>query len=473
MAATATRKIAYNTVVQVVGKVVITLIAGISVIVLTRYLGAEDYGKFNLALAYLSLFGIFADVGLFTIVVREISKTPERTEELIGNVLTLRLVLSVAVILAAFGVSQFLPYAPDVRIAILIAGVAIFFGLLNSSLITVFQARLRMDYAVIADTVGRSAAFAAVLVVAGLNLGFYAIVATAAVGSFITLLVTYYFARKLVRIRLLTDLAVSKEMLLASLPLGAALALNQIYFKADLFLLSLFRSYQDVGLYALVVKILEILLAFVGFFYNSIFPLLSKYIADKDDRVRTTLQTSFDFLAMTAVPVAVGGWFVAPQLISLAGGAEFLAATQPLQALLIAAAFAFVSGLFGFALVAKSRVKALLWLNVVALIVNVGLNVIFIPQYGIMAAAVITALSELGVLLGAYYLTRRYFGFFPHFQLLPKVFVAATVMGGAMFVTGFLPLFALAPFGALVYAGTLYLIGGIDKATLSKLRIGG
>lgn len=470
--ATATRKIAYNTAVQVIGKVVITLIAGISVVVLTRYLGADGYGKFNLALTYLGLFGIFADVGLFTIVVREISKYPKRTEEIVGNVLTLRLILSLTVILTAFGISHFLPYTPDVRLAILIAGVSIFFGLLNSSLITVFQARLRMDYSVIADTVGRTLAFAAVLLVAYFDLGFYAIVATAAVGSFFTLLVTYYFARKLVKIRLLTDYAISKEMLLTSLPLGAALALNQIYFKADLFLLSLFRPYQDVGLYSLAVKILEILLAFVGFFYNSIFPLLSKYIADKDARVRSTLQTSFDFLAMTAVPLAVGGWFVAPQLIRYAGGTEFLAATQPLQVLLIAGAFAFVSGLFGFALVAKDRIQANLWLNVVALAANVGLNLIFIPQYGIMAAAVITAVSEFGVLVGIYFLVKHYYGFFPRFTVLPKIFFAATVMGVAMFLVQDLTILLLAPLGALIYGGVLYAIGGIDRSTLGKLKAG-
>ena len=80
------------------------LVLGVaSIAVLTRYLGPDDYGQFTLALMYMQLFGVLADVGLFTTVVREISKDPSRTEELVGNALTLRLVLSIVVIALGAG----------------------------------------------------------------------------------------------------------------------------------------------------------------------------------------------------------------------------------------------------------------------------------------------------------------------------------------------------------------------------------
>ncbi len=469
----ATRKIAYNTVIQVIGKVGVSLIAAVSVVVLTRYLGPEGYGKFNLALSYLGIFGILADVGLFTIVVREISKTPERTEELVGNVLTLRLVLSLSVIGLAFGIAQFLPYTPDVRVAILITGVAIFFGLLNSSMLTVFQARLRMDRSVMADTVGRLSAFAAVLVVAWLDLGFYPIVATAAVGSFATLCVTYFFARKMVRIRFLTDYKIAAELFKASIPLGIALALNQLYFRVDTLILSLYRPYQEVGLYSLAYKILEILLTFAGFFYNSVFPLLSRYIAEADARVHSTVQTAFDALSIVAVPLAGGGIVLAPQIIGLAGGQEFAGAVVPLQYLFVAAMLAFVNGLFGYSLVAKDKIRAILWLNVAALTFNVILNFIFIPRYGMLAAAVTTVLSEALILVGAYLFMKRYFGRFPSLSVLWKVLVAASLMTAALYLARDLSFLILLPLGSLLYFAVLYRLGGIDRSLLAKLKPGG
>ncbi len=51
-------------------------IGAVSIAVLTRYLGPADYGRYTLALMYMQLFAVLADVGLFTTVVREISKDP-------------------------------------------------------------------------------------------------------------------------------------------------------------------------------------------------------------------------------------------------------------------------------------------------------------------------------------------------------------------------------------------------------------
>ena len=94
------------------GKAAVLAIGLVSIAVITRYLGPDDYGRYTLALIYMQLFSVLADVGLFTIVVREISRDPSRTEELVGNTLTLRLLLSVAVIAVAAALSLLSPTTP-------------------------------------------------------------------------------------------------------------------------------------------------------------------------------------------------------------------------------------------------------------------------------------------------------------------------------------------------------------------------
>ena len=150
------RRVASNTAVQVAGKGVVLAIGFVSIAVLTRYLGPGDYGRYTLALTYMQLFGVLADVGLFTIVVRDISREPARTEELVGNTLTLRLVLALGVIALAAALSLLLPYEPDVRVAIAIAGLPLLFGMLGTTFLAVLQARLRMGRAVAADIAGRA-----------------------------------------------------------------------------------------------------------------------------------------------------------------------------------------------------------------------------------------------------------------------------------------------------------------------------
>ncbi len=150
------RLVASNTAVQVAGRVVMLGIGLVSIAVITRYLGPDDYGRYTLALTYMQLFAVLADVGLFTIVVRDISRDPARTEELVGNTLTLRLLLSAAVVALAAAISLLLPYDPDVRTAILLAGLPLLFGMLNSTFVTVLQSRLRMGRAVVGDVLGRA-----------------------------------------------------------------------------------------------------------------------------------------------------------------------------------------------------------------------------------------------------------------------------------------------------------------------------
>lgn len=470
MAGPVARRVAYNTAVQVAGKAAVLLIGAVSIVVVTRYLGAEGYGKLSLALAYVQMLGVLADVGLFTIVVRELSRRPERAGELVGNAMTIRLLLSFAVIALAGLISLFLPYTPDVRVAVLIAGAPLLLGLLNTSLVAVFQARLRMDYAVVSETVGRAAAFGAVVLVAALDLGFYAVVGTAAVGALVALAITYALSRRLVHVRLLRDAGVWRELLRASLPLGLALALNEVYFRADTFIISLFRPYDEVGLYSLAYRVLELVAVFPAVLMSSVFPLLSRYVAESAERANRTIQAASDVLVAVGVPLAAGGLVLAPQVVALAGGSEFDDSALPLRILLFAGALAFVNGLFGYALIAKDRQRSALWLNVTALAVNLGLNVALVPAWGVPAAAAIAVVSELVILAGSYALMRRHFGFFPRFEMLARSLLAASAMALALWLLRGESLALLFPLGCALYPAAMYALGAFDRATVERLR---
>ena len=294
--------------------------AAASIAVLTRYLGPGDYGRFTLALMYVQLFAVLADAGLLMTVVRDISKRPERTEELVGNTLVLRGVLWFAVIALAGLVSLALPYSQDVRVAILLAGGPLLFGLLNTSLVAVFQARLRMSRAVISEVVGRAAGLALTISVAALDLGFYAVMGAAAGGALVSLVVTWLLVRGLVPIRPLAEPAVWRRLLRASIPLGLALAINELYFRADTLIISLSRSYEDVGLYTLAFRMLEFTLPLGAVFLTTVFPVMSRDVAEGERRAAATIQGAWDVMVAFAVPLAAGGALLAPEIVAVIGG---------------------------------------------------------------------------------------------------------------------------------------------------------
>jgi O-antigen/teichoic acid export membrane protein len=454
----------------VAGKGAVLALGAASIAVLTRYLGPDDYGRYTLALMYMQLLGVVADAGLYMTVVREISKDESRTEELVGNALTLRLLLSIVVIALGAGLSLLLPYDRDVRLAILLAGGPLLFGMLTSSLVTVLQAQLRMGRAVVGEVSGRAFALGLVLLVAGLDLGFYAVMGAAAGGAAAALAVTWLSTRHLTRLSFRGQRALWRPLLAASLPLGLALAINEIYFRADTLIISLYEPYDEVGLYTLAYRLLEFTLAFGTIVLITLFPVLSEAVARDEPRALRTIQASTDLFVILGAPLIAGGLVLAPPVIELAGGGEFDDASTPLRILLVAGALAWVNGVFGLALIAKARQASALWLNVAALTFNVGLNFLLIPRYGIVSAAVVTVASEVLILAGSYVLMRRHFGFFPRPRTLLPALAAAAAMGLVLWLLRDAPLAALLPLAAGLYASLLYAISPRSREVVIGVR---
>jgi O-antigen/teichoic acid export membrane protein len=465
---TVARQVARNTAAQALGKAAVLAAGAASIAIATRYLGAAGYGSFALALALVQMLGVLADAGLATVVVREISRERFDTAELLGAALTLRLLLGVAVVALAGLLSLALPYSPDVRVAILIAGVPFLLGLATSTLATVFQARLQMGRAAIADVAGRLAALAALAAVVAADLGFLAVVASTAVGAAVTLAATVALVRRLTPVR--RGRMQWRELLVPAVPLGVTLAVNEIYFRADTFILSLFRPFAEVGHYTLAYRAFELLAVFPAIVMTSAFPLLSRYVHDRRDLAARVLDTTADLFVAVAVPLAAGGLVLAPELVRWLAGDGFGGSATPLRLLLCATGAAWISGLLGYALIAADRQRSLLGLSAAALALNLALNLALVPAYGPDAAAAVAVGCEALMLGGGWWLVRRHLALTPRLRLLWRALVAAAAMTALLLWLRELTLAVLIPAGAAAYAAVLAAVGGVDRRALEALR---
>jgi O-antigen/teichoic acid export membrane protein len=262
-----------------------------------------------------------------------------------------------------------------------------------------------------------------------------------------------------------------RSLLAASVPLGVALAVNELYFRADTLVISLSRPYEEVGLYALAWRVLELSTAVGAVFLTSSFPVLSRLAGSGEEgRVRRALQSSFDLFVVAGVPLAAGAAVLAPGIVELLAGADFEGAADPLRLLMVAAALSLVNGVFGYALIAKERQASALWLNVAGLAFNVVLNVALVPTYGIVAAAVVTVASEVLILAGSWWLMRRHFGFFPRPAVLPASLACAAAMAALLWPLRDGPVALVAVLGAVVYAGLLWFVSPRSRELVAGLR---
>ncbi len=100
-----TRAIAGNTVVQVAGKFIGTLLGILTVAVMTRLLGLAGYGEFTTAISFLQFFGILVDFGLTLTMIRMISDAKAEETRVASNIFTLRLVSGIVFFGAAAGIA--------------------------------------------------------------------------------------------------------------------------------------------------------------------------------------------------------------------------------------------------------------------------------------------------------------------------------------------------------------------------------
>jgi len=79
------KKIAFNTIIQIISKFITTVISLISIGIITRYLGSSGFGEYTTVITFLSFFGIIADLGLTLVTVQMISQPDVDEEKIIGN----------------------------------------------------------------------------------------------------------------------------------------------------------------------------------------------------------------------------------------------------------------------------------------------------------------------------------------------------------------------------------------------------
>ena len=456
----------FNTAVQAAGRVLVMILGLVSVALTSRYLGQEAYGDLTTIVVYVSFFAALADLGLSSIAVREMSGAPHHIDAILGNVLTLRMLLGIGAVVLAIGGIAFSPYPATVKVGVAIAALSIPFGNVWLTFASVFPARLEM-LPVAAVEVG-SRAVALVLTVATIVLGggFYLLVGATVAWSVTGALFMALLARRVARVRLLGDVSHWRELMREALPLGAATVLQAIYLRIDTILLSLLRGSSDVGVYGVACKVFELTLALPAFFAISLFPVLSRIATQDRAQLPSMLQRAFDVLLIAALPVTAGGVLVAPGIASLVGGPDFAEAGRPLALLLLGTVFAFENTLLSSALVALRRQQELPWLGLAGVTVNVLLNLLVIPRFGAAGAAATTTVSAIVMFLVLLSRVGRGSDFAPSLRIAAKAAIAAGLMLLALWPLASAHPLLLVALGAAAYAFALYLLGGMSREQL-------
>lgn len=411
-----TKKIASNTLWQLIGKIVSMSITVTAVITVTRVYGRQGYGEFSLMQNWPALFFIIVDFGLNAIASRELSKDFSKAGKYFFNILIFRLLFCALIILGLSVALIFFPYSSALKFGIILNLFLLPFSAVWTTTNILFQVKMRYDLSVKGYIGGYILVLFLVMVLAYFRAPVAFVSFSYVLGGILTLYLNILSLKRLgINLSSKIDALFLKDLFMQSLPLGVMFVFSQINFKADSILLSVIKVPKEYGLnntesvavYNLPYKIFEVMLVLPTFFMNSAYPVFVRHSVEGAHKIKTTFFKSLGVLFVLGILSGIVGAIFSKFIINALGGSEFAQSILVLQILLLGLFVYFVTSPISWLIVTLEKQNYLPYVYVISSIFNITANIIFIPKYSFYSSAVITHLSEIIILILLVYFAQR------------------------------------------------------------------
>jgi len=445
-------------------------------VIMFRLLGAEGVGAYTFAGVLTTYFDIVVGWGLATLITRDVARDPASAGRYLGNTTALRLILW----LGAAGVTALLtgPLAGPMGIdgALTLAIWLLVFGLvpslLSGVLSALFMAHERMDLpagVTVFSTISKVVLGLAALL---LGWGYVGLAAVSIVTNVATLLVLLVLYGVLIGLpRPSVDPRFVWLLIGSSFPLMVNGLLNQLFFKIDVLLLKPLAGDLALGWYSTAYKLIDGLQVIPASFVLALFPLLSRYAHQDRRQLARASETGLKVLLALAFPIAVGTTLLAEPIILILAGPGYLPESAwALQILIWYLPISFVNGLLQYVLIAVNRQRTLSVAFAIGVVFNVAANLALIPTYGHLAAAVVTVVSELVLLVPFLWVARREAGSLAVLSVAWRPAAAAAIMAIPVWLLGTWSTPLAIVVGALVYGAALLALRAITREERAELR---
>jgi PST family polysaccharide transporter len=359
-----------------------------------RYLGPDQFGSLNFALAFIALFGTATNLGLEGIVVRELLHNPEGRREILGTTLALRSfggLLSVAVSIVTLRLIQ--PHDRQALLLVSILSLTLIFQAFDT-IDCLFQSEVRSKITVWA----KNSAF---LVFAGIRvsliyfkapvwtfaaayLGEIALGATALVFGY-RLSGGRIFSWRAHKIMAVTLLKESWPAIFSGLAV-------MVYMRLDMVMLKMMQGDFAVGIYSAATKVSEVWYFIPTAIVSSVSPAIMR-AKDDPKLFYGRLRKLFSLMAMTACVIGSIVALASHAIVRALYSDSYSGAAPVLAIHIWASIFVFLGLAQSPWDISKNLLKFSLYRTIAGAVINIAVNFVLIPRYAAMGAAIATVIS--------------------------------------------------------------------------------
>jgi len=453
-------------------QIFVTLLAFVLVPLATRYLGAKDYGLYTLATTIGFFIGLAADLGLSTIVTREISKNPRLASAIFGRVLGIKLMLTIlaAVLFALFLI--FAGYDPRSNQVIATFAVSSLIGSYSMAAFGVFRGIQKMQYEAIGVSMDKVLSVSLGILVLLLGYDIRLFIWSFVVSSMALFAYSFFILYTKILVFHISFRKWQNRIILGvSVYLGISAFLSMAYNYLDILMLSKMGSMDDIGYYSAAYRILLVTRIFPTILATAFLPQFAEQHDDKE-KLATLFQEGAGYLLLVILPLIPGAFYLADPIMTFICGPEFATGGPALRILAFATGAQMLNILFVPLYIAINDQRKIVHFQLVGLLLNIVLNLILIPVLSFIGAAIATVATEMIILLLIFIWIRKRLEkpLLPDMIYFAKVAACTVIM--MMFVViaarmkiHVLPVIILA---ILIYLTAIFLTKTFDLALIKK-----
>jgi O-antigen/teichoic acid export membrane protein len=414
------------------------------------------------------LFSLFSDVGINSLLTRELAKEGGDRTKYLSTIFYLKIVLILVSSCLLILIAPHISKIPETTNLLFIITALLIFDSLREFGLALNRAGQKMEIeAFIKILTNVSVSVVGLFFVFNMP-SVKNILYVYAFGSGAGVLVLFYILRKY--FKGITK-SFSKELLKPifdfAWPFAILTFFGTLMTNTDILMLGWLGTPKDIGLYSIAQKFTQFLYIIPGLISVAVFPSFSKLAEEKDERFNDIFTRIIRFLLLFGFPLVIGGILLSKSIIVLIFGADYIGAATTLSIMLGMVLINFPTIIIDNAILAHNQQKNFLKYTLGAVILNVVLNYTFIPLYGVAGAAMATLISSI-LGMGIVFIKFRKVNNFKTQFRLGKIIIATTVM--TIIVIGLkyssVPVIPTIIVSLIVYIGMLYIL---KDHTLSEI----
>lgn len=379
-----------------------------------RYLAPQNYGLLNSLTAFAALFGPIANIGVNSLLLRDIAANPEKERKIIDAAIVLKLIGGMSAFLLAVAIGVTFARAQYHPLLVIFATIHFVFYFFETLEIW-FYAKQRQSIPVLAGQASFLLTSAIRIYLVLTDAGLLAILISYSLDSILGGLFVYLSARKHLNFTITsihTSFSAVKELFISAWPLVLAGIGTILYMKIDKVIMPWITSTYDVGIYAAAARLSELWYFLPYSVYTVFAPLIAQAKRSNPEHYLKRIQKSLISITLITTIIALATSIGGPVIVSILFGAAYLPAIPALTIHIWSLPFV-AMGLIVEVWLLNERLQKL---QVARTFITAGINILLIfwlvPLYGPVGAAIATLVAYSYPGLFANVLDKRTRGFF-------------------------------------------------------------